>query len=81
MWAVPHELEGSSDAGWRQPAGTSLQKDAKPTKMKAPSLELRATRLLLRHLGFPGSPQHQHPHPLPLVLSYPIPPFKENPGS
>lgn len=59
----------------------SQQEPAKPTKMKAPSLELRAARLLLRHPGFPGSPQHQRPHLLPLVLSNPIPPFKENPGS
>ena len=78
---MPHELEGSSDAGVSQPSGTSFQKDAKPTEMKAPSLELQAIRLLLRHLGFPGSPQHQRPHLLPLVPFYLIPLFKENPGS
>lgn len=81
MQAVPHELEGGSDAGVSKPTGFSLQKDAKPTKMKAPSLELWATILLQRNFGFPGSPQHHHHHPLPLVPFYPLPPFKGNPGS
>lgn len=81
MRAVPQEPEGGSVAGMSKPTGISLQKDAKPAKVTAPSWELWATILLQRRVGFPGSPQHQHYRPLPLVPFYPLPPFKENPGS
>jgi hypothetical protein len=38
--AVPQEPEGSKDAGVIKPTGISFQKDGRPAKMKASSLEL-----------------------------------------
>lgn len=38
--AAPYQLEGGKDVGGIKPAGISLQKDGRPTKTKASSLEL-----------------------------------------